>query len=198
MSELTELDREANRRAELEHARNAVEALRSSEGWKRWLGLRRHFHRYSFANQLLIAVQKPDATRVAGFRAWLQRGYCVTRGEKALRIWVPIPPSKAAMDAWERNGAIVDERPRTRFKLGPVFDRSQVAPLPPPDVAVCTSVDELAGGTIVHTGSGRTTGNTFTGAITGGTGRYRGVTGSVVTSWQNASDAVVDYHLSWR
>jgi len=67
-----------------------------------------------------------------------------------------------------------------------------------PDVGICTTVDELPGGTIVHTGSGRTTGNTFTGAITGGTGRYRGVTGSVVTSWQNASDAVVDYHLSWR
>ena len=111
----------------------AVEALKSSEGWKHWLGQRRHFHRYSFANQLLIAVQKPDATRVAGFRAWMKLGYCVKRGERALRIWVPIPPSKAALDAWERNGAIADERPRTRFnKLGPVFDRSQVAPLPPP------------------------------------------------------------------
>ena len=132
MAELTELDREANRRAELEHARKAVEALKSTEGWKRWLGLRRHFHRYSFANQLLIALQKPDATRVAGFRAWMKLGYCVKRGEKALRIWVPIPPSRGAMETWVHSGAIADERPRTRFKLGAVFDRSQVAPLPPP------------------------------------------------------------------
>lgn len=132
MSELSELSRDAVRRADLEHARNAAEALKTSEGWKRWLGIRRHFHRYSLANQLLIALQKPDATRVAGFRAWLKLGYCVRRGERALRIWVPIPPSKAALDAWERDGAIAAERPRTRFKLGPVFDRSQVAPLPPP------------------------------------------------------------------
>jgi hypothetical protein len=122
MSELRELDRQANRRADLEHALEAVEALKSSEGWKRWLGLRRHFHRYSLANQLLIALQKPEATRVAGFRAWLNLGYCVKRGEKALRIWVPISPGKPAMDEWERNGAIAAERPRTRFKLGPVFD----------------------------------------------------------------------------
>jgi hypothetical protein len=86
MTELIERDRAANRRAEVEQARCAVEVLRSSEGWKRWLGLRRHFHRYSFANQLLIAVQKAEATRVAGFRTWLNLGYCVKRGEKALRI----------------------------------------------------------------------------------------------------------------
>lgn len=67
-----------------------------------------------------------------------------------------------------------------------------------PDVGICTTVDELPGGTIVHTGSARTTGNSYTHAITGGTGRYRGVTGSVVGTWRNASDAVVDYHLSKR
>jgi hypothetical protein len=61
MSQVRELDREGNRRAELEHAREAVEALKSSEGWKRWLGLRRHFHRYSFANQLLIAMRNGRA-----------------------------------------------------------------------------------------------------------------------------------------
>jgi hypothetical protein len=66
------------------------------------------------------------------------------------------------------------------------------------DVAICTSVDELPGGTIVHTGSASTTGNTYTDAITGGTGRYRGVTGSTVGTWQNATDAVVRYYLSWR
>jgi len=67
-----------------------------------------------------------------------------------------------------------------------------------PDMGICTSVDELPGGTIVHTGSARTTGNSYTDAITGGTGRYRGVTGSVAGTWRNASDAVVDYHLSRR
>ena len=67
-----------------------------------------------------------------------------------------------------------------------------------PDVGVCTSVDELPGGTIVHTGSSHTTALTLTTAITGGTGRYRGATGRVVFSWMSESDARVDYHLSWR
>lgn len=84
------------------------------------------------SNQLLIALQKPEATRVAGFRAWLRLGYCVRRGEQALRVWVPMPPSKRALERWEAGGAVPADRPRTLFKLGPVFDRSQVQPLPPP------------------------------------------------------------------
>jgi antirestriction protein ArdC len=84
------------------------------------------------ANQLLIAMQLPNATRVAGFRAWLKLGYCVRRGETALRIWVPMPPTKKAMEEWQAQGADASHKPRTRFRLGPVFDRSQVEPLPAP------------------------------------------------------------------
>jgi len=137
MPTLTEAKRAARREADRAKAREAVEALKSSAGWRRWLGLRRRFHAYSLANQLLIALQNPDATRVAGFRMWLKLGYCVRRGERALRIWVPIPPSKKAMERWEAEGAKPAERPRTHFKLGPVFDRSQVDPLPPPANPVC-------------------------------------------------------------
>lgn len=130
--QLTDAERQQRREADRAKARQAVEALQSSEGWQRWLSLRRHFHRYSLANQLLIALQMPDATRVAGFRAWLKLGYCVQRGETALRVWVPIPPSKKDVAAWEAKGAPAAEKPRTRFKLGPVFDRSQVDALPAP------------------------------------------------------------------
>jgi hypothetical protein len=57
------------------------------------------------ANQLLIALQKPDATRVAGFRAWLRLGYAVRRGERSIKIWVPIPPSKQKLGvAGQRRG----------------------------------------------------------------------------------------------
>src|SRR5277367_3357789 len=93
---------------------------------------RGHFHRYSLTNQLLVAMQRPDATRVAGFRAWLNLGYCVRRGEKAIRIWVPIPPSRKQLETWARAGSDPAERPKTYFKLGPVFDREQVQELPPP------------------------------------------------------------------
>jgi antirestriction protein ArdC len=129
---LSEDERAARREADRQKAREAVAALKTSEGWQRWLSLRRHFHRYSLANQLLIALQKPDATRVAGFRAWLNLGYAVRRGERAIKIWVPVTPSKKKLDEWRAAGADPAERPRTWFRLGPVFDRSQVEPLPPP------------------------------------------------------------------
>src|SRR4051794_10625565 len=132
MPTLTDAERSERREADRQKAREAVEALKTSDGWTRWLALRRRFHAYSLANQLLIALQKPDATRVAGFRAWLKLGYCVRRGERALRIWVPIPPLQRALEEWKADGEKDATRPRTYFKLGPVFDRSQVGPLPPP------------------------------------------------------------------
>lgn len=133
---LTDSERKQRREQDRQFAQQAVERLRQSDGWQAWLSSRRHFHEYSFTNQLLIAHQQPEATRVAGFRAWLKLGYAVERGQKAIRIWVPMPPSKRQLEQWRNQGADPDSRPRTFFKLGPVFDRSQVAPLPPPAAPV--------------------------------------------------------------
>jgi hypothetical protein len=129
---LTDEERAERRRADREFARNAVELLRTSEGWQAWLASRRHFHRYTLSNQLLIAMQHPDATRVAGFRAWLKLGYAVRRGQRAIRIWVPIPPSRKRVEKWVQAGSNPADKPRTYFKLGPVFAREQVEPLPAP------------------------------------------------------------------
>jgi antirestriction protein ArdC len=96
------------------------------------LSVRRHFREYSFNNQALIADQCPEATYVTGFRAWLKLGYSVRKGETALRIWMPILPTKQAVAEWEAAGADPNDRPKVRFRLGPVFDRSQVDPLPAP------------------------------------------------------------------
>ncbi len=126
----SEEERAAKRAAERELMAKAIEELRSSEGWQRWLGVRRHFHSYSFHNQLLIAFQRPDATRVAGFRRWLELGYAVRKGEHGIRIWAPCPPSKRRLREWKAAGADPDKRPRTFFRHVSVFDRSQVEPLP--------------------------------------------------------------------
>jgi antirestriction protein ArdC len=126
----TEEERAERRAAEREQMRHAVEALRTSEGWQRWLKVRRHFHTYSFHNQLMIAMQRPEATRVAGFRKWLEIGYAVQKSEKAIRIWAPCPPSKKALARWRSEGARPEDEPRTFFRLVPVFDASQIAPLP--------------------------------------------------------------------
>lgn len=126
----SEEERAERRAAEREQMRRAVEALQTSEGWQRWLKVRRHFHDYSFHNQLMIAMQCPEATRVAGFRKWLEIGHCVRKGEKAIRIWAPCPPSKKAVKQWREAGANPEKEPRTYFRPVPVFDASQVDPLP--------------------------------------------------------------------
>jgi antirestriction protein ArdC len=125
-------ERAARHQADRELTREAVEELRSSEGWQRWLSTRRHFHRYSLANQLLIAAARPTAMHVAGFRKWLELGYAVQRGERAIRIWAPCPPSRKQVERWEREGRPADQRPRTYFRLVAVFAQDQVAALPPP------------------------------------------------------------------
>lgn len=51
----------------------AVERLTTSEGWVRYLETRAKFHRYSFNNTILIALQRPDATQVAGGKSWVKK-----------------------------------------------------------------------------------------------------------------------------
>jgi antirestriction protein ArdC len=127
---LSEEERAARRAAERELMAAAIEELRSSEGWQRWLRVRRHFHSYSLHNQLLIASQRPEATYVAGFRRWLSLGYAVRKGEHGLRIWAPCPPSAKKVREWKEAGGDPSSKPRTYFRLAAVFDRSQVEPLP--------------------------------------------------------------------
>jgi antirestriction protein ArdC len=127
---LSEEERAERRAAERELMAEAVEQLRYSEGWQRWLRVRRHFHSYSFHNQLLIAFQRPGATRVAGFRRWIDLGYAVRKGERGLSIWAPCPPSKKKLREWREAGASPEERQPTYFRMVKVFDRSQVEPLP--------------------------------------------------------------------
>jgi len=54
----SEADRERRRAQERKLTIDAVERLRSSDGWQQWLAVRRRFHRYSLSNQLLIAHQR--------------------------------------------------------------------------------------------------------------------------------------------
>jgi N-terminal domain of anti-restriction factor ArdC len=132
---LTDDERAKRRREEQELTERAVAQLRSSAGWQRWLMVRSRvgLRRYSVRNQLLICLQDPEATHVAGFRAWLGMGYAVRRGERShVRVWAPCPPSKKRMQAWRDAGADPRERPRTYFRLEAVFTQAQVEALPPP------------------------------------------------------------------
>ncbi|HYL14612.1 MAG TPA: ArdC-like ssDNA-binding domain-containing protein [Terriglobales bacterium] len=79
------------------------------------------FHRYSLHNVLLIALQKPNASHVAGFRTWNELGRFVKKGEKGIMILAPIVRRKA-------ENSENDERESSRiagFRAAYVFDVSQ-------------------------------------------------------------------------
>ena len=69
-----------------------LKELFESEKYKSYLSTMSKFHNYSFNNTLLIAIQKPEATLVAGYQAW-QKNFNrhVNRGEKGIRILAPAP-----------------------------------------------------------------------------------------------------------
>jgi hypothetical protein len=67
-----------------------VERLTTSEAWHATLTVAARFHSYSPNNVLLIAAQRPDATRVAGYRAWAQLGRQVRKGEHGISILAPV------------------------------------------------------------------------------------------------------------
>lgn len=86
------------------------------------------FHRYSFGNVLLLATQRPDATRVAGFNAWKKLGRHVKKGEKGLAIIAPIVYRKD-------DEASEDGRAVRGFKVAHVFDVEQTEGEPLPEFA---------------------------------------------------------------
>ena len=69
-----------------------MQDLFNSDSYRNYLSTMSKFHNYSFNNTLLIAMQKPDATLVAGYKAW-QKNFerHVNKGEKAIRILAPAP-----------------------------------------------------------------------------------------------------------
>ena len=69
-----------------------LQDLFNSDSYRNYLSTMSKFHNYSFNNTLLIAMQKPDATLVAGYKAW-QKNFerHVNKGEKGIRILAPAP-----------------------------------------------------------------------------------------------------------
>jgi hypothetical protein len=124
--QLPDSEREERRERDRERLKEAAKQLLTSEGWQRWVRVRAHggLARLSLNNQLLVALSCPEATFVAGFRAWLKFGYCVRKGEKAIRMIAPMPIKQRETEAADTN-----DETRVLFKGVSVFDRSQVAPI---------------------------------------------------------------------
>jgi antirestriction protein ArdC len=119
----------------LDRLNKQVETLRTSDGWQRWIGFAGRFRNYSLNNQLLILMQRPDASRVAGYKTWQSLGRQVNKGERGLAIFAP--RTRVIDDGDER------KRVLSGFHVVRVFDVAQTSgePLPEmpfPDVAGST------------------------------------------------------------
>src|SRR5919109_825511 len=74
----------------LKRLEQAVSEIHDSATFRRYLDAQSRFHRYSWGNVLLIVSQRPDATQVAGYRTWQSMNRYVRRGERGIRIVVPM------------------------------------------------------------------------------------------------------------
>ena len=127
-----------------------ITELFDSERYKEYLRVMSKFHNYSFNNTLLIAMQKPDASLIAGFTAWknqFQRN--VKKGEKGIKIIAPSPfkikQETEKIDPQTQKPVIgKDGKPVTEekeitipaYKVVSVFDVSQTEGKELPDIAV--------------------------------------------------------------
>ena len=98
-----------------------VDAVIGSEQFAHYLSCMSKFWNYSFSNVCLIHTQRPEATRVAGYRRWLELGRQVKRGERGIKILVPHKMRVREDEAGdEQNQSVV-----TSFGVGTVFDVAQ-------------------------------------------------------------------------
>jgi antirestriction protein ArdC len=143
----------------------AVEALVRAGAWQRMLDVAACFHDYSFGNQVLIDLQCPDATRVAGYRAWQKLGRQVRKGERGIAILAPMTVTIKAKDKDDEQGPALSQgadagdgeevgaearaggKPRTvqRFKVAHVFDIAQTEgePIPGLPERLTGEIDQL-------------------------------------------------------
>ena len=104
----------------IETLAKAVDDVRASEAFKEYLDVQSRFHKYSWNNTMLIAMQRPDATQVAGYRTWQGMDRQVRKGERGIAIVAPCPYKRDV----KRNGATETEDGMF-FRVVHVFDLSQ-------------------------------------------------------------------------
>ena len=121
----------------MQNLETGVAELFTSERYQEYLKTMSKFHNYSFNNTLLIAMQRPDATLVTGYRNWQSMGRQVKKGEKGITIIAPAPTKRkkeqAVLDQDQKPVIGPDGKPKTEevevtlpcFKAITVFDIEQ-------------------------------------------------------------------------
>ena len=131
-----------------ERLEEGVKAVFESDKYGEYLRVMSKFYNYSYRNTLLIALQKPDATMVAGYEAWKKKfGRHVNKGEKAIKILAPAPyRTKKEMEVIDQvtqmpvrreDGSIMTEEVEVTipaFRVANVYDVSQTSGRPIPSL----------------------------------------------------------------
>ena len=144
------VDRKQQMKEITERLEQGVKDIFTSEMYTTYLRTMAKFHNYSFNNTLLIAMQRPDATLVAGFNAWKNKfNRYVKKGEKGIQIIAPAPIKEVeerekidkdtGLAVLNENGEPEMERVEyvvPRFRLTTVFDISQTDGEPIPSLEV--------------------------------------------------------------
>lgn len=133
-----------------------LEQLGDSETYKKYLKCMSKFHGYSYNNTILIMMQKPEATYVAGFNTWKNSfNRVVKKGEKGIKILAPAPfKTKVEQDKCDSFGNIVKDNHGNplretveitipKFKPVTVFDISQTEGEPIPELSISELEDDV-------------------------------------------------------
>lgn len=142
----------ANRQEQIKELTDRLEEgvreVFESDKYEDYLRVMSKFYNYSYRNTLLIALQKPDATLVAGYEAWKKKfGRQVNKGEKAIKILAPAPyRTKKEMEVIDQvtqrpvireDGTVLTEEVEVTipaFRVANVFDVSQTTGRPLPSL----------------------------------------------------------------
>lgn len=127
---------------------DGVKDFMETDTYKAYLRAVGKFHNYSMNNVMLITMQRPDATLVAGYNTWKKSfNRNVKRGEKGLKIIAPMPVSvEKEEDRVDQYGNTYKEKVTVtvpRFRAVTVFDVSQTDGDPLPDISPAELKDEV-------------------------------------------------------
>lgn len=120
-----------------------IEKFVSSEEFLTYLKVMSKFHHYSFNNSILIALQRPDATHIAGFSSWKTKFHRnVKKGEKGIKILSPYTYTIKEIDPETKEEI---EHQKLGFKIAYVYDVSQTEGKELPTIGVKELTDDVDG-----------------------------------------------------
>ena len=131
-------ERQTELNASIKEINDGVEKVFQSENWKNYLNFSSSFHKYSVNNTIWLWLQNPNASQVASFLDWKKKERNIKKGEKGLKVYVPIPKKFSVKN---ENGE-EEQQIRMLFKVGYVFDISQTEGKDIPTICNATINDD--------------------------------------------------------